>query len=94
MTTPFNMRRHDDHDDSSATSPTVAENSPLLRSESSSVTVRDGSPASNRLPGPVPEQPALGWKRSTCIVLSMWALIFLQGEFTVLPQHKHYAPAL
>lgn len=80
MTTPFNTRRHGDND-SSATSPTVAENTPLLRSESSSVTARDGSPASDRQPGPGPEQPPLGWKRTTCIVFSMWALIFLQGEF-------------
>ena len=80
MTTTFNHRQHDD---SSATSPTVAEDTPLLRSESSSVTARDASPASDRQSGPVPEQP-LGWKRTTCIVLSMWALIFLQGESAVL----------
>ncbi|KAH6840705.1 major facilitator superfamily domain-containing protein [Chaetomium sp. MPI-CAGE-AT-0009] len=80
MTTPFNTRRHGDDDDSSATSPTVAEDTPLLRSESSSVTVRDGSPASNRQPGPIPEHPPLGWKRTTCIVFSMWALIFLQAS--------------
>ncbi|EAQ85776.1 hypothetical protein CHGG_07029 [Chaetomium globosum CBS 148.51] len=79
MTTPFNTRRHGDND-SSATSPTVAENTPLLRSESSFVTARDGSPASDRQPGPGPEQPPLGWKRTTCIVFSMWALIFLQAS--------------
>lgn len=94
MTTLFNTRRQRDDDDSSATSPTVAEDTPLLRSESSPVTIRDGSPASNRQPGPVPEQPALGWKRTTCIVFSMWALIFLQGEHAVLLQHKQYNPAL
>lgn len=77
MNTNFGPRHGDD--DSSATSPTVAENTPLLRSESSSFTARDGSPAADRRPLPVPEQP-LGWKRATCIVLSMWALIFLQGE--------------
>ncbi|KAK4039171.1 vacuolar basic amino acid transporter 1 [Parachaetomium inaequale] len=74
--TTFNARQHDD---SSATSPTVAEDTPLLRSESSSVTARDAFPASDRQPGLVPEQP-LGWKRMTCIVLSMWALIFLQAS--------------
>jgi hypothetical protein len=41
------------------------------------------SPASDRHPGPAPDQP-LGWKRTTCIVLSMWALIFLQGTWPVL----------
>jgi hypothetical protein len=70
------------HDDISAAS-TVTEDTPLLRSESSSVTARDVSPASDRHPGPAPDQP-LGWKRTTCIVLSMWALIFLQGTWPVL----------
>jgi hypothetical protein len=74
--TDFNPRRPG-HEDISGTS-TVAEDTPLLRSESSSVTARDVSPASDRQRGPVPDQP-LGWKRTTCIVLSMWALIFLQG---------------
>ncbi len=83
MNTNFGPRSHPhEDDDSSATSPTVAEDTPLLRSESSSLTARDASPsAADRLPLPVPEQP-LGWKRATCIVLSMWALIFLQGEST------------
>jgi hypothetical protein len=79
MTT--NSHQHGYDHDSSATSPTVAEDTPLLRSESSSVTARDASPASERQPGSGPEQ-ALGWKRTTCIVFSMWALIFLQGELT------------
>jgi len=68
-----------DHDDSSATSPTVAaEDTPLLRSESSSVTARDASPAPSDH-GPA-EQPPLGWRRATCIVLSMLVLIFLQAS--------------
>ncbi|KAK4158518.1 major facilitator superfamily domain-containing protein [Chaetomidium leptoderma] len=80
MTTNLDSHRHGDHD-SSATSPTVAEDTPLLRSESSSVTARDASPTSDRQqPGPAPEQQPLGWKRTTCIVLSMWALIFLQAS--------------
>ncbi|KAK4121361.1 MFS general substrate transporter [Parathielavia appendiculata] len=74
----FNARPHG-QDDSSATSPTMAENTPLLRSGSSSVTARDSSPGSERQPGPAPEQ-SLGWKQTTCIVLSMWALIFLQAS--------------
>lgn len=79
MTTSFNPPRYAD-DESSTTSPTVAaEDTPLLRSESSSVTARDVSPPSERQPGSAPEQ-SLGWKRTTAIVLSMWALIFLQGE--------------
>ncbi len=84
------MRTTFDHDDSSATSPTVAaEDTPLLRSESSSVTARDASPtpsdSRDRQPGHGPaEQPPLGWKRATCIVLSMLVLIFLQGELILL----------
>lgn len=82
MTIPFFTSRRRDDDDSpptSPTSPTIAEDTPLLRSESSSVTARDAASATDRLPGSAPEQ-SLGWKRTTCIVFSMWALIFLQGE--------------
>ncbi|KAK4237414.1 hypothetical protein C8A03DRAFT_44712 [Achaetomium macrosporum] len=62
------------------TSTTATEDTPLLRSETaSSRTARDESPTSARQPEPVAEQP-LGWKRATCIVLSMWALIFLQAS--------------
>ncbi|KAL2178100.1 major facilitator superfamily domain-containing protein [Thermothelomyces heterothallicus CBS 202.75] len=82
MTTPFSTRRGDGRDDNSATtsSPAVAEDTPLLRSETSSVTARDVSPASHGQPGPPAPEQSLGWKRTTCIVLSMWALIFLQAS--------------
>ncbi|KAL2196122.1 major facilitator superfamily domain-containing protein [Corynascus similis CBS 632.67] len=82
MTIPFFTSRRRDDDDSpptSPTSPTIAEDTPLLRSESSSVTARDAASATDRLPGSAPEQ-SLGWKRTTCIVFSMWALIFLQAS--------------
>ena len=81
MTSDSEQRRHGDSD-SSTTSVTAAEDTPLLRSETSStVTARDGSPSSQRRPSDSPEQP-LGRRRAACIVLSMWALIFLQGNFT------------
>lgn len=71
-------------DDGFSTAGTAAENTPLLRSQASSTgTLRDG-PADgqpNGVPsGEVTEEPVLGWKRAVCIILSMWALIFLQGE--------------
>ncbi|SPQ20956.1 a3cd8e07-eb26-4bbc-94d6-23fef38e34f5 [Thermothielavioides terrestris] len=68
--------------DSWDTSTAASEETPLLRSDtSSSQTARDVSPASQRPPGGdgAAEQP-LGWKRTACIVLSMWALIFLQAS--------------
>ncbi|KAL2131505.1 hypothetical protein VTI74DRAFT_4947 [Chaetomium olivicolor] len=76
-TTTSELRRHTGND-TSAASTTATEDTPLLRSETSSSTARDASPASDRQPG-TPEQP-LGWKRTTCIVFSMWALIFLQAS--------------
>jgi hypothetical protein len=82
--TDIDRRRHGDNGSSTA-STAVAEDTPLLRSETaSSVTARDASPDANAplLPADSPDatkQP-LGWKRATCIVLSMWALIFLQGK--------------
>ena len=87
------MRTAFDHDDSSATSatsPTVAaEDTPLLRSESSSVTARDASPTPSDH-GPA-EQSPLGWRRATCIVLSMLVLIFLQGASILLSVLKSRA---
>ena len=75
-------RRADDDDFSTAA--TAAENTPLLRSPTSSTgTLRDGSSSSRPdggHSGDVTEEPVLGWKRAVCIILSMWALIFLQGE--------------
>jgi hypothetical protein len=74
-------------DDDLSIGATATENTPLLRSEAaSSHTVRDGSPASAetrrnaREAMPYGADITLGWKRATCILLSMWALIFLQGE--------------
>ncbi|KAL2157666.1 hypothetical protein VTH06DRAFT_5149 [Thermothelomyces fergusii] len=82
-TTPFHTRREDGRDgNSAATSPSAAaaaEDTPLLRSEDSSVTARDLSPASHGQPVPGRGQ-SLGWRRTTCIALSMGALIFLQAS--------------
>ncbi|KAL2019716.1 hypothetical protein VTK56DRAFT_9253 [Thermocarpiscus australiensis] len=79
MTADLEQRRHGDND-STATSATAAEDTPLLRSETaSSLTARDAPPRSERTPADGSEQP-LGRKRATCIVLSMWALIFLQAS--------------
>ena len=50
------------------------ESTPLLTSESSSDTARDAGFLT-------PTQEPLSWTRVACIVLSMWALIFLQGRF-------------
>ncbi|KAJ9137432.1 MFS general substrate transporter [Coniochaeta hoffmannii] len=77
-------RRADDDDFSTAA--TAAENTPLLRSPTSSTgTLRDGSSSSRPdggHSGDVTEEPVLGWKRAVCIILSMWALIFLQASNT------------
>ncbi|KAK0720692.1 major facilitator superfamily domain-containing protein [Lasiosphaeris hirsuta] len=68
-------RRDIDNDlNSFSTAPTVAENTPLLSSgTASSQTTRDASPSR-------PEDEPLSWGRITCIILSMWALIFLQAS--------------
>ncbi|KAK4191510.1 a3cd8e07-eb26-4bbc-94d6-23fef38e34f5 [Podospora australis] len=66
-------------DESSTTSDTITENTSLIRSDSSSLTARDVSPGSNRSTPSDSDGPSLGWKRGTCIILSMWALIFLQA---------------
>lgn len=73
--------------DSWDTSTAASEETPLLRSDtSSSRTARDESPSTSERPplsdnndASLAAQP-LGWKRTTCIVLSMWALIFLQAS--------------
>lgn len=81
--TDIDRHRHGDHD-GSATSTIAAEDTPLLHSEtSSSLTARDASPPTGPKPVDDSEQP-LGWKRTTCIVLSMWVLIFLQGKLVVV----------
>lgn len=78
MATDVERRRRSDG--SSTTSATAAEDTPLLRSEtSSSLTSRDVSPRRERQPAEGSEEP-LSRTRATCIVLSMWALIFLQGK--------------
>ncbi|KAK3377848.1 major facilitator superfamily domain-containing protein [Podospora didyma] len=88
MAVDAESRRRGDDDGNLSDSVTVGEDTPLLRSETaSSLTARDGSPAI--LPGrrqPVPvnldsnglEQP-LGRGQAVSIVLSLWALIFLQA---------------
>ncbi|KAH6627112.1 major facilitator superfamily domain-containing protein [Chaetomium sp. MPI-SDFR-AT-0129] len=74
----------DDGTDSSVTvSPTATdtENTPLLSSGSSSITVQDDSPAREQQASPVDaSEKRLGWKRTACIVASMWVLIFLQAS--------------
>ncbi|GAB1315132.1 hypothetical protein MFIFM68171_05342 [Madurella fahalii] len=73
-------RRRQGDTDSSAASTTAAEDTPLLHSETaSSLTARDASPGAGPKPADASGQP-LGWKRATCIVLSMWVLIFLQAS--------------
>ncbi|KAB5535100.1 major facilitator superfamily domain-containing protein [Coniochaeta sp. 2T2.1] len=79
--------RRDVVDDDFSTAPTVAENTPLLQSPGSSTgTLRNGSvhghQATDMASGELTEDPVLGWKRALCIILSMWALIFLQASNT------------
>ncbi|KAH8893259.1 MFS general substrate transporter [Thozetella sp. PMI_491] len=72
-------------EESYSTAGTATENTPLLRSETaSSVTAaEDGLAGDAATGGPgLDAGPELGWKRVTCIVLSMWALIFLQASNT------------
>jgi hypothetical protein len=79
-----------DRDDLS-TAATATEETPLLHSETaSSQTLRDGSPGSSgrRVNGESredgsPKIPSIGLARAICIIISMWALIFLQGWFSV-----------
>ncbi|KAL2259397.1 hypothetical protein VTK26DRAFT_6933 [Humicola hyalothermophila] len=79
MMTDSTERRYGDND-STATSATAAENTPLLRSETpSTIAARDVSSASERQASDNPGRQ-LGPGRVACIVLSMWALIFLQAS--------------
>lgn len=75
---------HPVDDDGFSSAATAAENTPLLRSQAFSTgTMRDGladGEPSGVSPEDLSEAPVLGWKRAVCIILSMWALIFLQGE--------------
>lgn len=84
-------RRGVGDEDGFSSGATATENTPLLRSETttsaSDRTLRDGSPAgATRRNGETSAaadgkgEPAIGWKRAVCIVLSMWALIFLQAS--------------
>ncbi|KAK4179880.1 putative vacuolar basic amino acid transporter 1 [Triangularia setosa] len=77
----------DDRSDSSTTSATITatEQTPLLASDTSSVTTachispeRDTTTIHDAASDD-DEHPPLGWKRGTAIILSMWALIFLQA---------------
>jgi hypothetical protein len=87
-TTPFPAQpadptHHVDGDDFS-TAATATENTPLLQSHTSSTgTLRDGSSDGHRdaaASTDSSEEPVIGWQRGLCIILSMWALIFLQGN--------------
>ncbi|KAK4463384.1 major facilitator superfamily domain-containing protein [Cladorrhinum samala] len=81
MTVNPDRHHRNDENPSPASSVTAAENTPLLRSDTSSITARDVSPSPTRSPGDDDSgQPPLGWKRGTCIILGMWVLIFLQAS--------------
>lgn len=75
MTVDVANSRHVDHG-SLPHRPPVTESTPLLDSENArplnpnddSQSLSDGQPGKS-----------LGWMRTTCIVLGMWTLIFLQG---------------
>lgn len=72
---PLLAQQGDAGDRFSSTTPTLAdyENAPLLQSETdSSHTANDDVSLSK-------DDEALGWKRTTVMVLSMWILIFLQA---------------
>ncbi|KAK3996752.1 a3cd8e07-eb26-4bbc-94d6-23fef38e34f5 [Cladorrhinum sp. PSN332] len=75
-------RRHlRDESPTPTSSVTATEDTPLLPSELSSVTARDVSPSPVR--SAVSDgsgRPSLGWKRGSCIIFSMWVLIFLQAS--------------
>jgi hypothetical protein len=76
--------------DDLSTAGTATENTPLLQSDvgsSRTLTPRDDSPASAARAevaalgaAPNASEPQIGWRRAVCIIVSMWALIFLQGE--------------
>lgn len=75
MTVDVTNSRHVDHG-SLPRPPPVTENTPLLDSETARPLNSNDDSRS-----PPDEQPgqSLGWLRTTCIVLGMWMLIFLQG---------------
>lgn len=77
MTVDVANSRHVDHG-SLPRPPSVTENTPLLDSESARPLNSDDDSDSRSLPNGQPGQ-SLGWMRTTCIVLGMWTLIFLQG---------------
>ena len=75
------------YDDSfSETDVTATENTPLLPSEVSSQTLRDASSATGEQRTSPDDDDVAAHSvspiRAVCIVLSMWALIFLQGKGT------------
>ncbi len=69
-------------DESFSAAGTATENTPLLRSETAStVTAGDGPQAEGQaLDANEPSEPKLGLRQTLCLILSMWALIFLQGK--------------
>lgn len=78
--------RHDaanEQDDEDDTMPT--ETTTLLNSETSSGTLRDGSPSGSGTrdsdaTSHAPEQPSVSKVRAGCIMFSLWILIFLQAS--------------
>ncbi|KAK4229652.1 major facilitator superfamily domain-containing protein [Podospora fimiseda] len=83
MTIDSDRRHLRDDSPTPTSSVTATEGTPLLSSEVSSITIRDVSPSSVRsaaVSDSDDEQPPLGWKRGTCIIFSMWVLIFLQAS--------------
>ena len=88
-------RRHNGVEEASDASEALAEGSPLLRSRSTSPTLRNSSPARNGVDGlgrlgrsvssgtdsNAPRQ-RIGTGRAVVIILSVWVFIFLQGKST------------
>lgn len=76
----------DDEDDTLPTETTT-----LLNSETSSGTLRDGSPSGSGTrdsdaTSHAPEQPSVSKVRAGCIMFSLWILIFLQGTYLPTPK--------
>lgn len=75
------LESHQPDGDDFSTAATATENTPLIQSETA--TLRDGSPETDPATAS-DEDPVIGWKRAVCIILSMWALIFLQGKLPLI----------
>ncbi|KAL1879897.1 hypothetical protein VTK73DRAFT_6709 [Phialemonium thermophilum] len=69
--------------DNLSTAATATEDTPLLRSEavsSATPTPRAASPEAPREDDEGSCEKTIGWRRAVCIIISMWALIFLQSS--------------